>query len=42
MLHLILGRSGSGKTQYIRSLLRDLAKQGSTRYDPARAGTIFL
>ena len=29
MLHLILGRSGSGKTQYIRSLLRDLAKQGA-------------
>lgn len=29
MLHLILGRSGSGKTQYIRSLLRDLAKEGA-------------
>lgn len=29
MLHLILGRSGSGKTQYIRSLLRDLAREGA-------------
>lgn len=29
MLHLILGRSGSGKTHYIRSLLRDLAEEGA-------------
>lgn len=29
MLHLILGRSGSGKTQYIRSLLRGLAVEGA-------------
>lgn len=29
MLHLILGRSGSGKTQYIRTLLRDLAGKGT-------------
>lgn len=29
MLHLILGRSGSGKTQYIRSLLCELANDGA-------------
>lgn len=29
MLHLVLGRSGSGKTQFIRSLLRDLAREGA-------------
>lgn len=29
MLHLILGRSGSGKTHYIRSLLCDLAGEGA-------------
>ena len=29
MLHLILGRSGSGKTQSIRTLLHDLAEKGA-------------
>ncbi|MBR5991863.1 MAG: helicase, partial [Clostridia bacterium] len=31
MLNLVLGRSGTGKTEYIRDLLREKAKNGDDR-----------
>lgn len=42
MLHLTSAAPAAVKHNISGSLLRDLAKQGGTRYDPARAGTIFL